>query len=228
MVDKNNADIQNAVLTGGQLSLPMLALVPLLMHKQHKQPRYFYISRVRPSAVEAALARPMGTGGKSVNCVRGRVFWVRGKPATGSCILDKCVERDSICYPHVSDTLVGSFKHQGTKLSDNVCNESKDVTDVSHGVERDPMCHNSDNTALFNSVTVTNEQSGQQDTGQCVSDSDYPGLNPGPSVCGHMGLSQSLHTEKDFSGSLLQIHNIVKKSGKPNFFYKLVFPSSPN
>ena len=28
---------------------------------------------------------------------------------------------------------------------------------------------------------------------QGVSDSDYPGLNSGPPICGHMGLSHSLH-----------------------------------
>ena len=80
------------------------------------------------------------------------------------------------------------------KLSDNVCNENRDVTDVSHGVEHVPMRHISDETALSNSVIASNEQSGQQDIDQCVSDSDYLGLNPSPSVCGHKGLSHSFHT----------------------------------
>ena len=115
-----------------------------------------------------------------------------GKPGASSCILDKCVKWGSNCYSHVSDTLAGSVNHQGEKLSDNVCNEN--VTDVSHGVDCVPIHHISDETALSNSVIASNEQSGQQDIGQCVSDSDYPGLNPGPSICGHKGLSHSFHT----------------------------------
>ena len=47
---------------------------------------------------------------------------------------------------------------------------------------------------LSNSVIASNAQSGQQDMGQCVSDSDYPGLNTGPSIYGHKSFSHTFHT----------------------------------
>ena len=86
----------------------------------------------------------------------------------------------------------GNVNNQGVKLSNNACIKNRDVADVSHGVERVPMCHSTDKTALSNNVIASNEHSGQQNVNQCVSDSDYLGLNPGPLIIGHMGLSHSI------------------------------------
>ena len=75
-------------------------------------------------------------------------------------------KRDSECYPHVRDTLGGNVNNQGVKLGNNACVKNRDVADVSHGVERVPMHHSTDETALSNNVIASNEHSGQQDVNQ--------------------------------------------------------------
>ena len=76
VVEKDNDDKQNTVFDG-KAAVPASACpgTPIKAFTSHKS-RYFYNSRVQPSAVEAVLARQVFAGEKFDNYVRGWVFWV--------------------------------------------------------------------------------------------------------------------------------------------------------
>ena len=186
---KVNADIQMTVV-GGKMAVPASAgpgvsNVPVIVHK----PRYFYNSGVQPSVVEAALARRVCVDKKLNRHVMGRVVWAGSRAGSDSNTPTKCVRRDFVSNSHVSNTLARKGSNQSEKLCNNGCGYSKDVADVSHGVEGVFMRQINDETALSSNVVATNEQGSDQDMSQCGSDSDHPGLNLGPSICGHVGLN---------------------------------------
>ena len=69
-------------------------------------------------------------------------------------------------------------------MSNNTSSEDRDVAGLSHGIECVLMRHSTDETALSNNVVPGIEHSGQQDVNRKVPDSDYLGLNPGPTIIG--------------------------------------------
>ena len=153
--------------------------------------RFFYNSRVHPSAVEAALARRLCVNKKASKGVWGGEYWAGARPGGDNSPLVNDKDENRV-GSNVTEKL-GTYSGQGEVFNNSTCETVVDAIGSSLGVERVLMRHNNSETTLkndgpSNSVQVVGDQ---------TSDSDCLGLYSGPIDIGHMGLNPPCNSGQD-------------------------------